>query len=554
MKKILILALTFLMLSVLPAFAAGTEVEITGTQNIAEDLFVTINTTREDFVGATVKIDGKTAHTLDANGAGMYTVTVKSSEVLDRAGSIVVAVVANYSGSESETIEKTVLFTKMAETVTKFTKANTWLHNVTAGWGGSVGNTTAYNLDEFGNETDDTGSFLFKWREPFVAGDTRVGLQFGPSSNADEGVYYIEHDIYFMYGEDEKTVLPKGSRFYNYFRTETSTSGSPQFADTLKSAEGSIDKVIDVNTGKFIDGSDVYTNTWYRIKIVVDKYTKDAEGKYTGGLRYYIAEADASGNFGEYRLFANYPNVYMKGICGWRYEFKASDSAFSFAFKNFKFTALIPKSSWYLNNTEYNDKSIKLTFSEDMGELTPSKFKFLNKLNKDENGDVVYEEIPVSSVVPEGENQYVLTLPKALLYGKDYEIRLANNFKSTQGSVAFKEPAVDENGDGFWNFSTVTAPKYPLNISLISDEGNASVVKINNTDVADKYVAVCWYNQNGSLADFDIVYIAEVTAEDTFTFKRNNSKSYDYIKGYVFDFNADPQSSESGKIVVYDNK
>ena len=36
MKKILILALTFLMLSVLPAFAAGTEVEITGTQNIAE--------------------------------------------------------------------------------------------------------------------------------------------------------------------------------------------------------------------------------------------------------------------------------------------------------------------------------------------------------------------------------------------------------------------------------------------------------------------------------------------------------------------------------------
>lgn len=555
MKKIFILALTFLLLSVLPAFADGTEVYVTDSNNIAEDLLVTVKTTNESFEGALIEVGDNVTYTLEAFGAGMHTANVDISKLGRVGDEIKLTVTANFGGEETEVIEKTVAIYKMSETVANYTKDNSWLLNIAAGWNGAEGNTTAYNLDENGNETDDNGSLLIKWKEPFKNGDTRIGFQTKDGANAEEGIYYIEHDIYFIYGNEGKVPVPDNTQFGNYFRTLNAVS-YPVNTDGKAWDDFSINKVIDKNSGgKLYGGPQLYTNTWYRIRIVIDKYTKDENGKYTGGLRYYYAVADESGNFGDFNLFANYPKVYLPAIYSWRYEFRAPDAAFSFAFKNFKFTYLKPQKAnyWYLDGTEYSDNKVKLTFSEDMGTVSASSIKVFNKLNFDENGEVIYEEIPVSSITAGGVNEYVLTLPKTLLYGKDYEIRLENNFTSSAGSIGFKEPAADDNSDGFWNFSVLTAPKYPVNITNVVDNGSTSVVNIENPGIGGKYIGACWYTEEGEMVDFDVLYIAEGADDNTITFNRNNNREYAELKAYVFDLDTDPESDESGKVVIYES-
>ena len=117
MKKLLVLALAaLLLLPVLPAYAATTEVIAQGYCNIAEGLNIDIKA-GEGFTGATIEVDGIT-HSYTGSGAGYHHILMDVSEV-DSAGDKTVTVTANYGGT-TEVIEKTVKFTKMGKIANDF--------------------------------------------------------------------------------------------------------------------------------------------------------------------------------------------------------------------------------------------------------------------------------------------------------------------------------------------------------------------------------------------------------------------------------------------------
>jgi endonuclease YncB( thermonuclease family) len=96
----------------------------------------------------------------------------------------------------------------------------------------------------------------------------------------------------------------------------------------------------------------------------------------------------------------------------------------------------------------------------------------------------------------------------------------------------------------------VKTPKYALNVDYVEDNGSGYNVFFNNTDISDKYVAVCWYGENGDLVDFDIKAATEVYSGEYIALYRSNATEATNAKVNVFRFDTDSESANYGEFDV----
>jgi hypothetical protein len=207
---------------------------------------------------------------------------------------------------------------------------------------------------------------------------------------------------------------------------------------------------------------------------------------------------------------------------------------------NFKLEGTELIDSWKCESTNYDGEKICLSLSDDVDGLTATDFKLVNSLG---------DEVAISSVEAI-DGGYEITPAKELLYGSVYKVLVKNGTKSANGFVAYKEAAVDKDGDGFFAVALVKAPKYALNVDYVEDNGDGYNVFFNNTDISDKYVAVCWYGENGELVDFDIKAATEVYSGEYIPLYRSNSAEAVNAKVNVFRFDTDSESDSYGEFDV----
>lgn len=502
MKKILVLALAaLLLLPVLPAYAATTEVIAQGYCNIAEGLNIDIKA-GEGFTGATVEVDGIT-HSYNGSGAGYHHILMDVSEI-NSAGEKTVTVTADYSGVE-EVIEKTVVFTKMLKPVKDFVLDTPILSASKLGFRAAGANLSAYpaenptmwqingkiEIDLTKLDPLHTGivDFSYDFRTDEVIPDLRLRM----THNTSNGAAYKnlgpgENGTYYYYVKGNEAVFGANKIPYNVGLTD---------------------------------------DDWNHVLIRTD-FINNKVYAYLNGVLAECSPIDDTG---------------VEGVADVRYCHFAGPSATGHV-DNFKLTSWQPVESWCLNEVDYDGEKIDLEFSEDIGELTSENFKIFNTVNDEP------EEISISSITNVGNGVYTIVPSKDFLYGQKYDICLKNGFKSVAGGIAFKEPAEDENGDGYWKLTTVTTPKYALNVDSITDNGTSVDVHFNNTDISDKWCAVCWYDDNGALVDFAILPIVEVYSGEYRTFERNNSTAFSEIKVSIFAFNNDSESADFGALDV----
>ena len=502
MKKLLVLALAaLLLLPVLPAYAATTEVIAQGYCNIAEGLNIDIKA-GEGFTGATIEVDGIT-HSYTGSGAGYHHILMDVSEV-NSAGDKTVKVTANYGGT-TEVIEKTVKFTKMGKIAKDFV-LDTPVVASKLGFRAFDKGVTAYPAENptmwqvSGKSQIDLTSAL----DPMHTGIVDFSYDF----KTDEVVPDLRLRMTYSTGKGSGYVIDgpgANGPYYFYAKGSEAVFGANK---------------IPYNVGLSDDD-------WNHVLIRSD-FINNKVYAYINGV---LAECSPFNDAG------------TEGIVDVRYCHFANSTATAYV-DNFKIASWQPVDSWCLNEVNYDGEKINLEFSEDIGELTSENVKIFNTINDEP------EEISASSITNVGNGVYTITPSKDFLYGQKYDICLKNGFKSAAGGVAFKEPAEDENGDGYWKLTTVTTPKYALNVSQITDNSSAVDVTFANTDISDKWVAVCWYDANGAMVDFTIKAVTEVYDGDIISFARNNNVSYSEIKVNVFAFNTDTESADYGAVDV----
>ena len=542
MKKLLLLLLCIaLIVPSVPAFAADrTTVTVSNYNNIEDNLLVSITTTDANFSGAEISLGEEFSHSLSASGKGIHTATISLAS-LQNAGQYPLTVVANYASGDSDVVEKTVNITKMVSAKTEYTYSNL---NVTQNL--NSGANTYTKIDEEGKEVKISYSAA-------STADVRIGRSESSSAvNPGGGNFIIDFEVFFKNGDATEKEMP------NIYSTAVIRQGTPNTYDTVypynsangqTASEGSSLKLFH-NNGKLCEtGPYYYTNTWYKCRYVFDAVTK-VNDKYVGGLSLYIAEDEGDG-YGEYKLLRTYPGYTIENLTQFRFEPRSKAPDASVTFKNISLTREVPVDSWNFLGWGCESGLIDLEFSEDMGEITKDDIKVVNKLNKDENGEVIPEEIEISAFENKGSGKYSLTMKNSLLYGRQYDILIKNDTTSASGAVGFKQPSEDENGDGFWHLTSVTAPKYPLYIMDVTDMSDSVDLSFDNTDISGKFAAVCWFDSNDNMVDCAVSLITAAPG-DVQKFERSNSKTSSYIKVILFGVDTDSESANFGADTIYE--
>ncbi len=531
MKKLLALALAAIMLlSVLPVFAADRTTVVVDTHvNVDEKLMVIIKSS-EGFTGATLEIGGISS-TLTASGEGSHMTKLDLSHITS-AGNKTLTVTANYS-ADSDIITKQLIVKKNKSTVTSILYSNI---NTTTGWGSATENTFE-KLDTSGNEM----------KLQFVTGGSNsayIGRQETQNGNINPkgSMYYLEGELLFKNGDSLDNEAPKGrcDLRFRQDRDKSVSSGYP--TDSSKDPKANHDdnafQGIFNSNGKLKDGTLYYTNKWYKFLVSIDTITTKQSGDLQGGVKVFVAEEDGSGGYNPYKLVAEAPNYVLNNIQQWRWEIAMSDVSYNITFKNFKFTENRPYETWNMEYCSFANNKINLTFSEDIGEITGDILKLCNPVG---------DSLALTSITKTGTNVYEIIPDSTLHFGTKYDIMLKNGIKSSGGAVGFAEPSADADSDGFWNLSSITVPKYPLNSQSLNVVGSDISVVFNNTDISGKYVCVCFHDANASMVDFAGAVTDSIADGGTVGLTRNNNAAYTDVVVYVYDYN-----TTTGGITLFD--
>lgn len=548
MKKFISLALVaLLLLPVLPLYASDAErtvVEVANYNNIAEDLLVTVIAS-DGFIGGSIMLGDKISQAFTGNGAGIYPVSVNLSS-LDKAGAIPLEVTADYGLNDSDVIEKTINVSKMNIVKTNYVFDALTTTGSAPSAMSKVDNNTA--IIQWSGAAPTSHTYLKHTSTAAVTDDTH-------------GMTFFEFEVLFKNGTSDIKETP-GVSFFTTFRQDASLNNAdatgvvyPYNSQTNSVVTGNDKNRFELfkDNGTIVgSGANYYTNVWYKVKYVIDAVTTSDE-KLVGGITLYIAEDNGNG-YGDYKFVKKYDYYTFNNIQSWRLETYSSKADVSATFKNVTVSKQIPLDAWYLNNTLYDgNNKLTLEFSEDLGTLTTKELKLFNKISKDD-GSIICEEIPVSAITALESGKYDIELKKSLLYGKDYDILLINAKKSLEGSVAYKEPLTDENKDGFWTLTTFAAPDYPVSIAHVTEGENLLSIEFSNTDITDKYCAVCWYDAFGSMVDICIKPLNEVSDGDVINFARSNTDNCTSYKIIVFGLDTIAESSSYGISQICDIK
>ena len=552
MKKIICLILMVLLLPTFPVFAAdNAAVFIDNFVDISGEMFVSVKTANESFSGAEIIINNKST-LLEGAGAGCHSAYVDLSHI-ERAGEYEVLVISDFGGVE-ETFSQTITVTKMKATKTEQlygTEATAEKLYHTLSSDGGFSHTTWESLSEdnkefrivFNKSLNDMG---------LNSTDIRIGNT-GMTTLQSEGLFVFEGEVMFQNDPDdtESREKPLGSLEF-YFRQggkimptghpinglKASYAADKPASGREKIDEGKRNTLFFHKNGTLPDGSQYYTNTWYKYRFVFDAATKRGDGLLKGGARYFVSEM-VNGEYEPFKMVTEAPEFTMYEITNWRCVPAPADKeskGFTVNFKNMSYTCFAPQKSWYVDSAEADGDKAEIKLSEDMGALTKADFKVLN-----EEG----EEIIISAVEKGDEGEYVLTFQKSLFPGREYDLLIKNDLLSPGGASAFLQPEEDTDGNGYWKAAGLTAKSYNLNIQSISKANDHVLLTFENEGVSGKYISVSWFDENGIMVDFAL---SEINAETTspLTISRTNSKAATEALAYVIDL------SVNGAVKLYD--
>lgn len=546
MKKISAIILSILMLlSAFPAYAESprTEVTFANYNNINEKFLITIKTADDTFEGANILIDNTVSYDLEENGAGSYTAAIDVSS-LERACQVPVKVTASY-GSEEDVIEKTAYFTKVVTTLKTYNYEDS---DIRKSDDLSAGESNTCRLVDENGVSDATGrTFTIAFTRK-CTDDIRVG--YVGNGMGSGSLYTLEFEAHFRNGDSLEKEKP--AAYYGIaFRQPTADfkDGYAYNSQTnVAAAEAGTTLIFKDNGTLTGTGEPYYTNTWYKVKCVMDLVTKDGGGNLVGGMQMYIAEKDGD-EYGEFRLLKNHEYFTLKSVSQWRFYPRSNAAGGTMTIRNMNVTMENPENTWYIKNSFCENGKINLEFSEDLGTVSKGDIKVFNNIYEDENGDIIPDEIAINSIEALGEGKYAVTPSGVLMSGRKYSISFKNGMVSAAGRKAFKEPAADENGDGFWNVASVNTPKASLSVKSVAKGSSAVEVTFNNTGEISGYASVCWYDGNGNMVD---ALMSPVTVADgeKQVFARNNSESAEKVKVFVFALGGEGENR--GAIKVYD--
>lgn len=495
MKKILGLIIAIVLLPVLPALAADRttfSLEEKDYYNITETISLTI-VSGDGYTGADVLIDNKVVTSLDGEGAGenTYDVDLSGARYL---GNVTLGIRANY-GNESDTFSKNILITKLGEEKNYF---NTQFDGYTGGTSMSgmygVTNGATYTKYEYGDgnvavKTNLSGKVA--GGGPYMAKD---GLNISAGS-----LIEIYFDVYFS-----------SSNCYMQIETR-SMSGVPQNGTTTMYYI----PVFDVG-GKMAGGNTYSGETWYTCKLAMNTITK--------GLDIYVK----GGEFDDYTLQKSYPGYVSAGLKALRPNFFCSSTDGGFVvLDNVSVVAKSQTPQWFVKtsfadaddapltdeNAAVEGGKINLAFSKSMGEIADGSVKIVSA-----SGDVV----PAVATYNSETFVYTLAPTQKLRYNSQYKIVFADELASEDGSKALSGADI-----------LFTTEKYEISIASVNETADGLRIYFTGAEAAQgEVVAVCAYNTDGAMTDFDMV---EILAAGDIPVLLPNAAATDKIVIYLID-------------------
>lgn len=507
MKKILVLALAaLLLLPVLPTFAieARTSFNVSDYVDIASDLEITINAS-EGFEGADIDVAGQVFQSYNGTGAGRHSVMV-DLENLFVEGEATVTVTAYYEGGDWDTVSQDVNVARVNKTVVTVDTP-------------AVGTTLGFRALSYSGSYGGSGEALPADNPDYWAIKSYAQIDVTPAINPPlTGIVSYSFDF-------------KCDDLLNHIRVRmtANTSNGAAFIYGAGLIDGDKHTYLIKNSSGFGSENVAYNlGEWNHVELVFDIPNRTYNG-YINGILADSSEIDAT--VGTNDMIVDSRTLIRT----------ATNDSYVYV-DNFKFSGYETLESWKCERAVCDDEGIKISFSDEVEGLTKSSFKIVNAMGN---------EIAISAV-NYADGEYVIKPATDLLYGGKYTVLLKNGIKSKNEYVAYKEPLKDKNGDGFWALASVSVPKYSLNIDRVEEISGGANVYFNNTDIFDKWAAVCWYNEDGALVDFAIQAATEVYHGEYISFSRNNAVAADKFKVYVFAFNTNAESTDFGAVDVID--
>ena len=404
---------------------------------------------------------------------------------------------------------------------------------------------------------EDTRTSIITWttNDVYAAPGFRIGDSGLNETFTIGSVNTLEYEMMFENLDENDEVIPGPGVAHNmsgsiYLRQTGGASVIAPYDKTKLSTETTIENA-------FNPFSSCVTNTWYKIKMVFDMVDLiESNGRKLADTKvyFYMAKKASDGEeYGDYKLVKTISNIALSNLANWRYDCAAKNGPGRITFKNYTLIKETPKVFWKYDgvNTKFADsKTLELSFSADLGELTDKEVVVKNRLGQD---------VKIDSIVKDEINpkKYVVKFNTNVLSRTDYDVYLkyAERYNSYQAVIP-EEDAVN----GFWKLDTLTAPANTLNVHTATGNDSAVNVAFNvpeTYDFTNKFAAVCWYknhnvgaaNQSESLLGFDIKCLETSIPSNhvDVVFAPATTISADKAKTYIFEIDA-----ATGKATILD--